>query len=288
MDVSRWVDDRLSSLDPPGNWRPDSSAAFGKLRRRDGAVAPSRGHRLWLWATLSATAAAAFAVLLLLISAPPACANPLGCSQPVQPAPRAPSAVAPPGPGPSSAVARPHRSVPARKPNFKETGSPTAPVACQLYSDYECPHCASFHLEILPQLVARYVDTGKVRLLHRDFPLSSHRYARMAARYANAAGEAGYYREAATRLFRTQAVWSGDGDIDGQLAQVVPPAAMEKVRTLIQSEPGGDDSLPADEAMARENHIDRTPTLVCNREVIAGNLSFSEIQVRLDQLLAQR
>ena len=31
MDVSRWVDDRLSSLDPPGNWRPDSSAAIGEV-----------------------------------------------------------------------------------------------------------------------------------------------------------------------------------------------------------------------------------------------------------------
>ena len=37
----------------------------------------------------------------------------------------------------------------------------------------------------MPQLVARYIDTGKVRLIHRDFPLSRHRYARMAARYAN-------------------------------------------------------------------------------------------------------
>jgi len=226
--------------------------------------------------------------LLLVISTPPACANPLGCSQTVQPPPPAPSAVAPSEPGPAPAAARPHRSVPSRKPNFKETGSPTAPVACELYSDYECPHCASFHLEIMPQLVAQYIDTGKVRLLHRDFPLSRHPYARMAARYANAAGEAGYYQEAVNRLFRTQAVWSGDGDIDGQVAQVVPSAAMEKVRALVKSEPAADDSLQADEAMARENHIDRTPTLVCNREVIAGNLSFSAIQVRLDQLLTQR
>ena len=280
MDVSRWVDDRLSSLDAPGNWRPDPATAFGKLCRRERV----RRSRWFLWATLSATAVAACAVLLLLVSAPPACANPLGCSQP---APPARSASALPEPRPSPAVARAHRSVPAHKPKFKETGSPTAPVICELYSDYECPHCASFHLEIVPQLVARYIDTGKVRLIQRDFPLARHRYARMAARYANAAGEAGYYREAVDRLFRTQAVWTGDGNIDGKVAPAVPPAAMEKVRALVRNEPSADDSLAADEATARENHIDRTPTLVCNREVIAGSLSLGEIQARLDRLLAQ-
>ena len=67
----------------------------------------------------------------------------------------------------------------------------------------------------------------------------------------------------------------------------VPPAAMEKVRALVRNEPSADDSLAADEATARENHIDRTPTLVCNREVIAGSLSLGEIQARLDRLLAQ-
>jgi len=44
-------------------------------------------------------------------------------------------------------------------------------VTCELYSDYECPHCAIFYLETMPQLAARYVETGKVRLIHRDFTL---------------------------------------------------------------------------------------------------------------------
>src|SRR5580704_19696639 len=79
MDVKRWVDERLSSLDPAGDWQPDSSAAFARLRRRD---APTR-RKWWLWATLSATAAAGCAVLLL-VSAPSACATPLGCSPSAQ------------------------------------------------------------------------------------------------------------------------------------------------------------------------------------------------------------
>jgi hypothetical protein len=71
MDVNRWVDERLSALDLPGDWRPDSPAAFAKLQQRS---APAR-RRWWLWAAVSAAAAAACAGALLMTT-PSACANP--------------------------------------------------------------------------------------------------------------------------------------------------------------------------------------------------------------------
>jgi protein-disulfide isomerase len=125
-------------------------------------------------------------------------------------------------------------------------------------------------------------------LIHRDFPLARHQYARVAARYANAAGQAGYYQTVANRLFRTQAVWSADGKIDEQVARVVPAAAMDKVRELVRDDPAVENSVAADEAQARENHIDRTPTLLCNGQVIGPNLSFGTIAASLDPLLLQR
>jgi protein-disulfide isomerase len=281
-DVNRWVDERLSSLDPPGNWHPDSSAALARLRRRE----MPRRRLWWLWATLSATAAAACAVLLLL-STPPACADPLGCSQPAHPRSAQPVPSPAPEPAPTAipVVAPSYATVPAAKTSFKESGSPSAKVVCDLYTDYECPYCATFYLETVPQLAARYLDTGKVRLIHRDFPLAHHHYARLAALYANAAGEVGYYREASTKLFRTQEVWSADGDVDGQVAQAIPRPAMEKVRALVKNGAALEDSVRADEALARENHVERTPTLVCNRQALAGNLTFSRIQQYLDPLV---
>jgi protein-disulfide isomerase len=304
MDVNRWVDERLAALDPPADWRPDSAAALAQLRRRD---APTR-RRWWLWATVSASAAAACAILLL-VSTPAACANPLGCKQSPQSAPARPAPVAAASSGPvantpvantpvantpgvnrgaANPMAATRPAKPDTQPDFKESGSRTAPVTCQLYTDFECPHCAAFYLETMPQFAARYVDTGKVRLIHRDFPLARHRYARLAALYADAAGETGYYQAVANRLFRTQAVWSADGDIDGQVARVVPPAAMEKVRALARDSAAAESSVAADEAQARENHVDRTPTLLCNGQIIGPNLSFGTIEASIDPLLAQR
>jgi protein-disulfide isomerase len=282
MDDSRWVDERLASLDPAGDWQPDPSAAFARLQRRG---MPAR-HGWWLWASLSAAAAAAGAVLLL-VSAPPACANPLGCqptpghgaTAPVR-IPPAPVSI-PPGPPATAEIRDP-------EPAFKQSGSPTAPVTCELYTDYECPHCAAFYLETMPLVAARYIQTGKVRLIHRDFPLGQHRYARLAALYADAAGEAGYYDAAAIKLYRTQAVWSADGNVDAQVASVVPPADMRKVRTQVRAGGSVSNLVTADEAAARDHRIARTPALLCNGQTIGPNLSFNQIEAQIDPMVAPR
>jgi protein-disulfide isomerase len=50
-------------------------------------------------------------------------------------------------------------------------GSPDAPVTIIEYASMTCSHCAAFQAETLPQLKAKYVDTGKVRLILREYPL---------------------------------------------------------------------------------------------------------------------
>ncbi len=49
-------------------------------------------------------------------------------------------------------------------------GVETAPVTIIEYASMTCPHCASFHENTLPELKKRYIDTGKVRLIFREFP----------------------------------------------------------------------------------------------------------------------
>ena len=280
-DIDRWVDQRLASLAPSSEWRPDSVAAFARFRRRRNA----RGHKWWIWATLS-FAAAVVCAAIVLVSAPPACANPLGCKQPgpISP-PSAPPAAVPPAPiAPPAATPKP-----AAIRSFRQTGSPTAPVTCEVYTDFECPHCATFYLETLPQLTADFVQSGKVRIVHRNFPLRQHRYAGLAAQYADAAGELGYYDAAVTRLFRLQPVWSGDGDIAAALAPALPADVMAKVRKRVASP---DQFLAADEAAAQSAGLNSTPTVVlthgATREVITGIVSYADLKQRIESALSAK
>lgn len=50
-------------------------------------------------------------------------------------------------------------------------GSPTAPLTLFEFSSFTCPHCARLHADVLPEITKAYVDTGKVKIVFRDFPL---------------------------------------------------------------------------------------------------------------------
>jgi len=77
----------------------------------------------------------------------------------------------------------------------KILGSPTAPVTIEIFSDFECPMCKTFHEDTLPFLMRDFVVSGKVCIVSREFPLKidAHKYSRQAANYATAAARIGKY-----------------------------------------------------------------------------------------------
>ena len=52
-------------------------------------------------------------------------------------------------------------------------GSPGAKVTVVEYSSLTCPHCAAFSNKVFPEFKTKYIDTGKVRFITRDFPLDN-------------------------------------------------------------------------------------------------------------------
>jgi protein-disulfide isomerase len=175
--------------------------------------------------------------------------------------------------------------------NFKESGSPSAPITIELYTDYECPACREFYLSSLPLLINDFVRTGKVRLIHRDYPLPQHQFTKVATRYANAAGQIGKYDVVAHQIFESQPEWDQNGNIDAQVAKVLSPAEMEKVRTLVKTDSNLDDSVAKDQAMGVQDRLQETPTIVIvykgKRETIGGAMPYTILKSYLDRKLQQ-
>jgi protein-disulfide isomerase len=263
-DLGRWVDARMASLDALGDWQPNPARALSALRRRDRSRRVQRAG--WVGATAAAMAAG---IVLLTLVGPRACANPVECGND------------------ANQASAPQKTAIVR--NFKESGSPAATVTCEIYSDYQCPSCAAAFAAVVPQLTAEYVNTGKVKLLHRDFPLAQHQYSRLAARYANAAGRLGYYDAAVAQIFKTQAAWEKDGAVDRQLTAVLPPGAMQKVREMVANDRSLDDTVAADLTMGALDKINQTPSLVVvakgKRQVIPGAPSMPLLKSYLDDVL---
>ncbi len=84
-------------------------------------------------------------------------------------------------------------------------GEPGAPVTIVEFSDFQCPYCARFAQQTLPQLLERYVATGKARFVYRDFPLDFHPVAQKAAEAAECADEQGKFWEYHDLIFARQA-----------------------------------------------------------------------------------
>jgi len=69
----------------------------------------------------------------------------------------------------------------ASEDNDAFMGDKNAPITIIEFSDYQCPFCRKFYNETLPQIKEKYINTGKVKLVYRDFPLSFHKDAAPAA-----------------------------------------------------------------------------------------------------------
>jgi protein-disulfide isomerase len=84
-------------------------------------------------------------------------------------------------------------------------GSPTAPVTIIEYASMTCPHCAHFAVETFPKLKEKYIDTGKVKYIMREYPLDN--LALAAFMLARCAGPDKYYPMIET-LFAEQRKWA--------------------------------------------------------------------------------
>ena len=173
----------------------------------------------------------------------------------------------------------------------KAFGSKNAPVVMEEFSDYQCPACKSLYTTTNRLLMDNYVSTGKVYLIHRDFPLAMHAYSRVAARYARAAAEIGKVEPVEQALFQNQEKWEQTGDVDGTVAAVLTPAEMNKVRALVK---GGtlDALIDKDFALGQMYRISQTPTTIfhCKGQTypIAAVMTYDTMKQFLEQLLSQK
>jgi protein-disulfide isomerase len=170
-------------------------------------------------------------------------------------------------------------------------GSKNAPIVMEVFSDFQCPACKTLFVSTNRQLMDNYVSTGKVYLIHRDFPLPMHAHSKVAAQYSRAAAQIGKLEPVEEVLFQTQEKWEQNGDVDGTVASVLSPAEMSKVRALVK---GGtlDPAIAKDQALGQAYRVSQTPTTVfhANGQTFpyAGVMTWDILRQFLDQLLAQK
>ena len=123
--------------------------------------------------------------------------------------PKAPAQVVPSAP---NVPAAPEASDPAEVDDDAMLGEDSAPITLIEFTDYQCPFCSRFFTQTYPQIKKNYVETGKVKYVVRDFPLSFHPNAQKAAEATECADEQDQFWAMHDVIFSKQADWSNSSD----------------------------------------------------------------------------
>ncbi|MBT4352043.1 thioredoxin domain-containing protein [archaeon] len=123
-------------------------------------------------------------------------------------------------------------------------GDENAPVTIIEFSDYECPFCSRFYTQTLGQIRTEYIETGKVKLVFRDFPLGFHAEAKPAAIAANCADKQGKFWEYHDKIFENQGLigtsnynaWAEELelDMDAYVECLVDPEVAAEIEADLQ------------------------------------------------------
>ena len=151
-------------------------------------------------------------------------------------------------------------------------GSPRAPVTVYEMSDFQCPYCRRFALETFPALKSRYVNSGKVRWVFINFPLTSiHANALAAAETAVCAAEQGAFWRMHDLLYQYQETWAPLKEPGAFFLSLADSAGISKPKLLacVQS-PATRETIASEAAGAERSGATSTPSFYIEGGLLAG------------------
>ena len=161
-------------------------------------------------------------------------------------------------------------------------GNPDAPVTIVEFSDFQCPYCGQFFKTTEPQIFEKYVKTGKVRFVYRDFPLSSiHPMAQKAAEAAECAHEQDKFWQYHDHIFENQSKLSEEnfkkwaGELGLNTAQFA--ACLDSGKYADEVEKDLNDGI--------QLGVTGTPTNFVNGKLVVGAVPFSQFESLIEAAL---
>jgi protein-disulfide isomerase len=174
------------------------------------------------------------------------------------------------------------QQAPQATPDDRILGQPDAPITIFEFASLTCPHCADFDANTLPKLKADWIDTGKARLIFRDFPLDQG--AVRAATLARCAPPEQFYAFI-DALFRSQANWAVSGKVETALGKLAKVAGMsdEQFAACMKDEGLQKQVLNARLEAEQQYNIGSTPTFFINGTRLEGAQPYSQFEKVLNQ-----
>ena len=168
-------------------------------------------------------------------------------------------------------------------------GEANAPVTIVEYASMTCPHCAHFQETTFPELKKRYIDTGKVRYIFREFPLDNLAAAAfMLARCAGELDSSKYYAMIDT-MFAQQRTWAVEKPIPPLMAIAKQAGFTEKsFDECLANQKLLNGIEDVRQRAIKDFQVESTPTFFINGTRKVGALTLDEMTKVIDPLLAAK
>ena len=164
-------------------------------------------------------------------------------------------------------------------------GDLNAPITMIEYASLSCPHCADFHLNTLPEIKKDYIDTGKLKLIFRNFPLNLPAlYASKITRCVDKELSFKYINA----LFTTQRSWVKSSGSKESLFEVVKNGGMtkEEFDSCLSDKNLEEDILNHQIKAQKKFKIQTTPSFIINSRLVSGNKSLETFITIFEDILS--
>ena len=164
-------------------------------------------------------------------------------------------------------------------------GDPNAPITVVEYASMSCPHCAAFHINTLPIIKKEYIDTGKVKLVFRDFPFNLP--ALQGSMITRCVGEELYFKYL-NALFSLQRQWAKSKGSRESLFKILNNSGMSKEEfDKCLNDKDLENKILSHQLKAQKNlNIRTTPSFVINGKLLEGNKSIETFREIFDNILS--
>ena len=158
-------------------------------------------------------------------------------------------------------------------------GNPQAKVTVVEYASASCPHCARFNNEVFPAFKSKYIDTGKIHYVFREFLTPPVQFAAAGFLTARCAGKDKYF-SVLDAIYHDQAQIYQSGDLRGGLLNIAKSAGLteQQFNNCISDANALKALNDRVEKAQDQDHIEGTPTFVVNgKQVSSGEMTLGQL-----------
>ena len=166
-------------------------------------------------------------------------------------------------------------------------GENSAPVKIKIFSSFTCPHCASFHFDVIPEVKKNYIDSGDVQLIFIDFPLDQAAFNASKLLHCVEKNKQIIFIDT---IYKNQSKWTAGSTLDEinkNLKKIVENLGIThaEFNKCLMDEAISDKILDGRIVASQKYSINLTPTIIINEKKLEGSVNFENIKKEIEKLI---